>query len=82
MSVKVLLFGKLSESLSGSELHVEFAGPISVEELFLKLMKSDTKAKSQWKDYILYAVNQIQVQRHFQVKDGDEVAFMPPLSGG
>ena len=82
MSIKILFFGELSESVSASELDLEWSGPVSVGDLFLHFVKDDPERGRQWKDHILYAVNQTQVQCDFMVQDGDEVAFLPPMSGG
>lgn len=82
MSIKVLFFGELSESVPQAEFDLEWSGPLSVETLFVHLMKDNPEMANKWKAYLLYAVNRIQVKPDFQVQDGDEVAFMPPMSGG
>lgn len=82
MSVKVLFFGGLSESLEVSELILDIGSSLSVESLFTNLMKDYQPLGKKWENHILYAVNQTQVKSDFIVNDGDEVAFMPPMSGG
>lgn len=82
MSVRILFFGELSDFVLESEFDLEWKGPLSIETLFLNLMKDHPEVVDKWKPYLLYAVNRIQVRPDFQVQDGDEVAFMPPMSGG
>ncbi|MCP5464660.1 MAG: MoaD/ThiS family protein [Deltaproteobacteria bacterium] len=82
MSIKILFFGELSESIKKSEITLEIPNSLSVGSLFTNLMKDYQSLGEKWQNHILYAVNHTQVKRDFIVTDGDEVAFMPPMSGG
>ena len=50
----------------------------SVESLWSQLSSGHDALPTQ----ILFAVNQEYVHADYQLKDGDEVAFFPPVTGG
>ena len=73
MTVRVRLFAGLRERAGWSEREVE-AG--SVAEVWPALGLGDEPAG------LLYAVNKRYVDRDAALADGDEVALIPPVSGG
>ena len=77
MKIKVLFFGVLTDVTGHENLAIENAK--SVEEL-----KDQLKAKfPNLKDHEhLIAVNQNIVKENISLNDGDEVALLPPYSGG
>ncbi|HZP73877.1 MAG TPA: molybdenum cofactor biosynthesis protein MoaE [Gaiellaceae bacterium] len=73
MSVKVRLFAGLRERAGWSEREVDAA---SVADVWAQLDLGDEP------DGLLYAVNRTYAERTRVLTDGDEVALIPPVSGG
>lgn len=78
MNVRVLFFASLKEHLGKSEMQLELTTSPSVEALW----KSLSSGKDALPAQILFAVNHQYVKADYQIKDGDEVAFFPPVTGG
>jgi molybdopterin converting factor subunit 1 len=79
MRVTVLYFGVLKDLMEHRSMVIELAEGASIGEL-LALHRGSGKA-SVW-DSIAVAVNQEYAQAGYVLKDGDEVALLPPVSGG
>lgn len=77
MSIKVRYFASLKESIGRSEEELVFTKTMSVADVWKQV--SNGKELS---DNILAAVNMDYVQFDYLVKDADEVAFFPPVTGG
>lgn len=80
--IKVLFFAKTRELVGtdGVELQEPFA---NVEAIRAHLASQAGKwALALESDKLLAAVNQTIVPLDTEVKDGDEVAFFPPVTGG
>jgi molybdopterin synthase sulfur carrier subunit len=77
MSIKVRYFASLKESLGRSEDDLEFEGIATVSDVWRR-----ANAGKPLPDNLLAAVNMEYVDRNSIVKDGDEVAFFPPVTGG
>lgn len=80
--IKVLFFGQLKAQLNTAELDVD-ASINTVSELRLSLQQRFPD----WQDYLapnqcLVAVNQSLCDDTMTLKDTDEVAFFPPVTGG
>jgi sulfur-carrier protein len=81
--ISILFFAQLREQLHCEKLEldfVEFHSLMALRERIIQL-------NPHWEDYLrsdklLYAVNQALVKSSYIVKDGDEVAFFPPVTGG
>ncbi len=81
--IKVRFFAML-KGLAGTETkEYAVAAPISIESL-KELIKKDFPSLSQIIDSrsLLISVNQEFASKETLVKDGDEVGFLPPFSGG
>ncbi|TDQ48683.1 molybdopterin converting factor subunit 1 [Permianibacter aggregans] len=81
--IKVLLFASLAEQAGTDTVVIE--QPVSnVEQLLGVLRQHAPKVFDviEARRSLLIAVNQQLVRRDASVKDGDEVAFMPPVTGG
>jgi len=81
--ITVLFFAKLSEQLGVKSLQVDWQQAQDVEQLFQYL----TEYKKEWSVALasqpcLRAVNQEMVTNNIKLKEGDEVAFFPPVTGG
>ncbi|MCF6204838.1 MAG: molybdopterin converting factor subunit 1 [Methylococcaceae bacterium] len=77
MSIKVRYFASLKESFGRSEEELVFTKTMSVADIWKQVSKDKDIA-----DNILAAVNMDYVQFDYLVKDADEVAFFPPVTGG
>ncbi|WP_025563128.1 MoaD/ThiS family protein [Psychromonas sp. SP041] len=81
--IKVLFFAKLSEQLGCRELQVDATAVENTDQLFQYLIEH----KAEWSTILtsqlcLKAVNQAMVNDNVLLKDGDEVAYFPPVTGG
>jgi len=77
MSIKVRYFASLKESIGRSEDNLESTGLSTVGDVWYRA--NPNKALP---DNTLAAVNMEYVELDNVVKDGDEVAFFPPVTGG
>ena len=77
MSIKIRYFASLKELTGRSEDELAFINISSVEDVWKQANKNNTVP-----DNTLAAVNMEYVSFDSLVKDGDEVAFFPPVTGG
>ncbi len=77
MSVHVKYFASLRETLGRSEDLISITGTATVAEIW-----HQTTGKTERAELVLAAVNQEYADFSHAVKDGDEVAFFPPVTGG
>jgi sulfur-carrier protein len=78
--VKVLLFGAAADRAGTRETQVP-AGEITLEELWL-LLAERHPGLSPMRDTLAFAVNGEYARGDTRVSPGDEVAVLPPVSGG
>lgn len=81
--ITVLFFAKLSEQLGVRSLQVEWQSAKDTDQLFNYLVEY----KAEWQTILtsqpcLKAVNQAMVNNNIALKEGDEVAYFPPVTGG
>jgi molybdopterin converting factor subunit 1 len=81
MRVRVLYFGVLKDLMGLGSTVMEVAEGSSVAEL-LAVHRGLAKAPGSLWDSIAVAVNQEYARAGDVLKDGDEVALLPPVSGG
>jgi molybdopterin synthase catalytic subunit len=81
MRVAVLLFGSLREAAGAKELSVELPAGASVAEL-RALLADSQPAFAAFGARLRVAVNRRFSADGAALADGDEVAFLPPVSGG
>ena len=76
MSITVRYFASVRETLGRSEDHFESAAPLSVAEVWRRAAAVPLPPR------LLAAINQQHAGLDAMVKEGDEVAFFPPVTGG
>jgi MoaE-MoaD fusion protein len=79
--VKVLFFGMLKDIVGRSEDHIEVADGARVEAVFTRYAR-DFPRLTDLESSIVLACNQEFCDRSAAVREGDEIAFLPPVSGG
>ena len=80
MTVTVLLFASYAEALGASSLAVEVAGDATVADVILNVRA--LPGADRLPAAPLVAVNQQYADVYALVRDGDEVALIPPVAGG
>ena len=81
MRVTVRLFARLRDLAGSGELVRQVAGPATVRSVWQDLV-TEMPALQEYERTMSVAVNADYAKMSAQVKDGDEVAFLPPVSGG
>jgi MoaE-MoaD fusion protein len=74
-------FAILRERARTSEMHREFPEDLTVGEIWARL-GNEIPALAAQHDRVAFAVNHEYVQQDYRPRDNDEVAFIPPVSGG
>jgi MoaE-MoaD fusion protein len=75
------LFATLRERARAAELEREFPDGVTVAEIW-NALKGEFPALKGHRDSVGFAVNQEYVEGDYRPRDDDEVAFIPPVSGG
>lgn len=78
MTVTVKYFGLVAEAAEKSEEVMEFDGTLTASELKAKCLNGLSITD---KESVQIAVNQ-NLDDNVNLKDGDEVALLPPFAGG
>ena len=78
MHVNVLLFASFRERFGQGAVELELSSDINVGVLWQQLSDSNELLPER----VLCAVNQQYVDHAMMLRDGDEVAFFPPVTGG
>jgi molybdopterin converting factor small subunit len=81
MRVDVLCFGVLKDFFGGERDVVELPDAASVGDLLRQLEGRGRRDEAVWKT-LAVAVNRDYAGLTTVLKDGDEVALLPPVSGG
>ncbi len=81
----VRFFSLIREALDCEELQVEHnAAMLTVDDLKVSLVGTggDQWREALYQPNVVHALNQRVVNTDHPLKDGDEVAFFPPMTGG
>jgi molybdopterin converting factor subunit 1 len=81
MRVKVRLFAALRETVGRPGLELEVAGPATPEGVWSRLV-ADHPALARHRPSLAAAVNRGYAPFDTALAEGDEVVFIPPVSGG
>ncbi|MHB8535367.1 MAG: MoaD/ThiS family protein [Sulfuricaulis sp.] len=76
MSITVRFFASIRERLGKAEDTIEYKGITTIADVWTK------SAKIPMPDNVLAAINMEYARTDQPVRDGDEVAFFPPVTGG
>ena len=81
MHVRVLFFGRLKDIVGRSEESAELSEGARVEDLFARYGNSFPEL-ARFRSSVVASVNQEFAEWRAPLSSGDEVAFLPPVSGG
>ena len=81
MSIRVLFFASLADITGAREFAVDAAGFTDIHSVFDSFVR-DYPALESHRSSVLFAVNSSFAHAETPVRDGDEIAFFPPVSGG
>ena len=81
MKVQLKFFSILRGRFGVSEKEIEIQGPKEAREIFYALFEDRTVAEGLIR-FTRFAVNGEYVPVETLVQDGNELAFIPPVSGG
>ncbi len=76
MSITVRFFASLREQVGHERMEVPATGLRTVQDVWQASAAHDADAR------VLAAVNARHAALETEIKDGDEVAFFPPVTGG
>jgi len=77
MSINVQFFASLREFIGKQQASIDYSDAIDVTTVW-----QQTTSNEIMPDNTLCAINMEYVKKDALVKDGDEVAFFPPVTGG
>ena len=80
-SIKVMFFASLREDVGVPEIAVEASSLDTLWSALAEIFDADVMQVLQ-QDNVRIAVNQALVDGDVELKVGDEVAFLPPVTGG
>ncbi len=81
MQIQVLFFGKLRDVYQTNEASLELPPKSSVEDLF-QLCAARHPEFANYRSSVVASRNREFVSWNALLESGDEVAFLPPVSGG
>ena len=81
MRVRLRFFATLRERAGVAETTIEVERPVTVGELW-ELLRAERPKLATYAGRVAFAVNEEYVDSKTTLQDNDEVAFIPPVSGG
>lgn len=82
MKVTVLFFGAAKEIVGAEQIEFDLPPQISAAAAFEQLLEKYSTLREKFGKSLLFSVNQEYANGEEIVKDGDELAIFPPVSGG
>jgi sulfur-carrier protein len=81
IKVTVKLFAAFQEAIAGSEIILALAPNSPVHQVYDELVLQYPNLEK-WRSLTRFAINLEFVDSHTLLQDGDEIALIPPVSGG
>lgn len=81
MSLRILFFASLADVVGSREAELDASTYPDVDSIFSRFEKEFPRL-ADYRTTVMYAVNSEYATPGTPVKDGDEIAFLPPVSGG
>jgi len=81
IQVKIKLFAIFQEVFATDEMHLEIESGTTVSQIFDHLVTQQPSLEK-WRSLTRYAINLNFAEPHTLLNHGDEVALLPPVSGG
>ena len=81
VAVTVLLFATYAEHAGKGLIELSLPGPATVQDV-LRRVRASLPGAERLPDQPLAAVNRTHARLTTPIRDGDEIAFLPPLAGG
>jgi molybdopterin converting factor subunit 1 len=81
ITVRVKLFAMIRDLVGKDEMKMSLSIGSSIVELWEAIIKQH-QALVPWKEHVRFAVNCEYVPLDCIIRDNDEVAIIPPVSGG
>jgi molybdopterin synthase catalytic subunit len=81
VKVRALFFALYRDRVGTARLEVELPEGAQAGDLVLRMVQRYPRLASH-PERVVVAVNQEYVKHEHPLRDGDEVAFIPPVSGG
>jgi molybdopterin synthase catalytic subunit len=82
LRVRVLFFGAAREAVGSSEVELEITAPARTRSAFAEVLARFPVLHERFGRSLLFAVNQEYAAPEAEVREGDELAVFPPVSGG
>jgi molybdopterin synthase catalytic subunit len=82
MKVNILLFATLKDAVGLNRLEVSLPGELGTLQTVREMLKSQYPTLGERLDSAVASINQEFAFEGESVKEGDEIAFFPPVSGG
>lgn len=82
LRVRILFFGAARDAVGHAEIELEIAAPASTRSAFADVLARFPVLQQRFGRSLLFAVNQEYAAPETAVREGDELAVFPPVSGG
>lgn len=81
MNIKVLFFASCRDLIGTGEREMTLPDGATVTDLISKLASEQARF-TDMAPSLMISINQEYVERDAELQDGNEIAFIPPVSGG
>ena len=81
MQCQVLLFAQLAQAIGKDRITIELSNGATVNDALTKLAQ-EHETIAQMRNSIAVAINEQYCNANTEIKDGDTLALIPPVSGG